>query len=136
MDIDSIWHDDDDDTDTDTDLVNVSERYSFDDDDDDDDEEEEEGTMKKMVEEDENIDTSVPIELLNYLLSSDRADRLKHLRTLSSKNKRQSAHDSLSNTRRNIKGHHVRATPKRRRTKIKINKINQHKKTKKIIFLN
>ena len=86
----------------------------------------------------EEEESAIPEKILEYYLSPARGERLKYIRDLSLKNRRQSADNNKriasNNTRRN-KSSTNRCTPKRRRINVRDNKKN-HKKTKKVIILN
>lgn len=79
----------------------------------------------------DHIDSSVPEEMLDFFLSSERINRQKQRKNISLRNISNNT-ISTSNTRRNINRSH-QITPKRKM----INKSNRgvKKKTKKIIYL-
>lgn len=127
MDFDSIWKDEDN-------FYNVtvgSNRTN----------EYEEGKMETDSTEEESetefeaeaasFDSSIPENMLNYFLSTERGNRMKFLRSLSLRNKAKNS--QLSDTRRNIKRKHS-ITPKRKHKKGRV-RGGGYQKTKRIIYL-
>ena len=134
MDFDSIWYDEE------VDLVNENKNeednvyYDYD---------SEETSIsffndENKEDDEEEEESAIPEKILEYYLSPARGERLKYIRDLSLKNRRQSAdynkRIASNNTRRN-KSRTNQCTPKRRRVNVRDNKKN-HKKTKKVIILN
>jgi hypothetical protein len=78
-----------------------------------------------------SFDSSIPENMLNYFLSTERGNRMKFLRSLSLRNKAKNS--QLSDTRRNIKRKHS-ITPKRKHKKERV-RGGGYQKTKRIIYL-
>lgn len=116
MDIDSIWKDD-----LEYKLDNKCSEYDIED-------------IRFDYDTDESnedfTDSSIPEDLLSYLLSSEREKRLKYFHSLSLKNRKDYLKSSIANTRRNKKN--LIVTPKR---KCSQRFSRNMKKTKKRIIL-
>lgn len=121
MDFDSIWKDEDN-------FYNVTVGSNRTD-------QYEEGQLEVDSTEEESeaasFDSSIPENMLNYFLSTERGNRMKFLRSLSLRNKAKNS--QLSDTRRNIKRKHS-ITPKRKHKKGRV-RGGGYQKTKRIIYL-
>ena len=127
MDFDSIWKDEDN-------FHNVTVGSNRTD-------EYEEGKMETDSTEEESeeeseteaasFDSSIPENMLNYFLSTERGNRMKFLRSLSLRNNAKNS--QLSDTRRNTKRKHS-ITPKRKHKKGRVRGGGYHK-TKRIVYL-